>query len=655
LFLWLLVLIFLIEVSRQMSADSFSDGFSATAPPTPAPAVGYDGDVTDQDFGDSELPPIILPNVYPHITYVIPPYMYFVWSSPNDFSSMPDFGFENIARWVCNNPDWHAYVWVCGEDSRALENSQLCEDCKEKFRAVTLPDYDKSNNYIDDMPLYPSELKRIHIVPVGKLLQELIKHHEFPPILLGEPPLLPFVAQLISYLVDNLKNNSGSFSDLVRYAAGFLFGGGYADCTDVTPGANSIQQVFAQHFNGGIFKQHQFLVDHLATKPKATVISEQLQHFKIGGADNVSYCVSNDAFFATRRNPLLLLFLHETVERYTFLIKGPGRELTKNEESFLNLMYLDYAYNGQNIWQIKARTLEFTGPEMMRKVLCKQTIQEQEKNPQNLYIMFNCTNIPVCLRPMRTAGYALTEPKQNTFLWLQTGVRKCGSLQDAIRRAADAIEFESKYLRVIRLDDYINEIIESRTIGIHAPPDEKTVATQLIAALEQRPIVFEKVQVVQLLFECIPVLEFYERHDLIEKTYSFCDHEDFVTTLRYVLHYFSWGNTDVILKHYNDPIEDKSFFERQLRMFVDRVEIGMRFLTIKLRYQLASGERISLNIFLDEDNEIVKLVKQGQEKVDLIFKLIGYRKVTDAGFKAVLGLLQDVYVQQQSLCAPKPV
>ncbi len=362
------------------------------------------------------------------------------------------------------------FIWAGGEKLLPEINANRIKDW-----AIKNPDF-KTYLWIDKKTTSASILQEYY---------HRYKFHEAPVILLNDIGEGMVEDEYSRYYIDKLNPNYGASSDLLRYSILIRYGGAYFD-SDVIVDESVKPLNYA-----GLFDSNETAIlrlNHLTQK-----------HHAIG----------NDAMICTPQHPFMIDVYEQAKKNHCVqLVHSSPYEF-------------DRFHNTIN------RTICATGPLLITSVCLKHDLLEKADVKGNDQVervyedgvhYYQRTKDPVLKLDQACYKPAITNDKN----WLMSMSRKCQHLDDAISITLQSINFEIKYLGILRIDDHINLIVramdwqssidELKNESKSDPTEnEINVANRLIQQLINFPVKLDHCQLIQLVTRFQVVADFYRK------------------------------------------------------------------------------------------------------------------------------------------------
>ena len=219
----------------------------------------------------------------------LPRLIHFVWAGGE--VQMPRANLERVILWAIQHVDFKVFIWT--DPSSIFEGMCAIQAHFESAFGARV-------------------VSNIEIRDINKDLLSFAK--------------VNFAESFIRYEIERLRPNYGASSDMIRYAALFIYGGAYFD-SDILPGGESLDE---RHTFGELEGEaHQFYVD--------------------GRSQNTNN-IGNDAFISTKENPIALQLLKLSCEHY-------------NADYFQGVMKKPFYLFYDRFKDIRALTPNITGPD----------------------------------------------------------------------------------------------------------------------------------------------------------------------------------------------------------------------------------------------------------------------------------------------------
>lgn len=332
----------------------------------------------------------------------VPKIIHTIWAGGD--IPMIEKNLKNIVEWAEKNPEHEIYLWVDNDTSRKYP----LEGYKALFEKYGLEVYSENA---------PKNTEKRNKSPI--IIKDIEKNK--------------VCSEFARYEINRLKSNYGASSDLLRYIILYRYGGAYID-SDIKPGITPLMacRIFSEPL-----PNHVLFIDHLSQVLQP--IQSELESFKLRFEESEMKRnrIGNDTFICTKGNPLMLEISKQAERNY--LLHTIHQKLRA-------------AYDAHNI---KGVTIERTGPELIKQLLR----ESKQVSPDKCEMIIEGKVIEIM--PVRSLRMSLTNPQENTHNWLGLPITRCNNLEQALERSIDAIKFEIKYFRILRLDDHIDEIVAS--------------------------------------------------------------------------------------------------------------------------------------------------------------------------------------------------
>jgi hypothetical protein len=439
---------------------------------------------------------------------IIPKEIHFIWAGGEKL--MPHENRAVVIQWLRKHSMFTIRIWVKGQVWDKHHPKQGIEQLKQEY--LTL---------FRAQGLTPEECARIEFMDIREI-PELAEIEESVELArLFEPDNYVVDEYPTNGEMNRLRPNYGGSSDFLRYLICYHFGGAYFD-TDVAPGQYALDKTipFGVVHTHQLYQlvestpqpdestqPHQLYVDHLSQEERCTqtqlsTFALYLRHLKIQ--------VGNDTLVCSKHNPLMWQFYKESVASY---------HLDNMDEPMKKHLQLISTYNADDIQET---TIFRTGPRCMLRTL-KRYIPANDTHPVKTITVAGQS---VQVKPVRCSAYQLTQPLPNKQDWLKVPLIQSPSLNAAISLVIRTVVFEYQYFKIIRLDDHINDILDS-TAHLHLKLDENQIAESLIERLHRIGLDYSQIQMAQLSFDRPPVIRFYKQHHLQDKYHSHYYDPDF--------------------------------------------------------------------------------------------------------------------------------
>jgi hypothetical protein len=437
----------------------------------------------------------------------IPFYLHFIWAGGEKL--LPLESLEVIMEWMEQNPEFKTFLWIDAETTGQGRNFA------EKLQDVTLR-YQKLFSKSGITFKAESQAQQLPQEPNTIFLRDITD--------------FGIVDEQIRYELDKFKPNYGCSSDLIRDKCLARWGGCYFD-SDVGPAVENYGKKFIKPINLKTLinnlkpNAHYLFLDHMSQLSNEDL--EAFSAFKI----EVDNEIGNDSFICTPNNPLMWQIYNSSIKNYNIedLFKLMRKTHPPEKVGHIDVLGLSRTYGSQ---YLNHYTIDLTGPGLVRMVLCEQSdiLGKAEKLPNELAYLKTVAGMPVYIKPLRCSKYSITDPYRNTLHWHKAVVETCESLPMAIEKIRREIAFEAKYFKILRLDDYVEELKTSIS-KIHPDITEKQIWTLLEKELSK--VDFNKIKYVQCAFK-FPILSphilaFCRDHYLFEKTFLF--NKRFISTI----------------------------------------------------------------------------------------------------------------------------
>lgn len=280
--------------------------------------------------------------------------------------------------------------------------------------------------------------------------------------------------EYIRYEIDRLRPNYGASSDLLRYKILYEFGGAYFD-SDVRPGNKTLERSLIFDAEQ---KEHRLYVDN--------------------NSQNTGM-VGNDALICSSHNPLMHQIWETAIQRYHLEYKNFDPE---SDPYLYNLLPPIITYQYDDSTYILESTLSKTGPLCIRKNVETETGELKEVADDKT--------------PMIRLMEDLTFVTKNDRGWVGKPLLKL-TPDETIRKINSSVAFEVNKLKLLRLDDHVNNLIEVTKC------DGALAAQTVIKLLEDISLtnLNSNLISIQLTYRHDLTIHFCETNNLVDKTYLF--------------------------------------------------------------------------------------------------------------------------------------
>jgi len=346
-----------------------------------------------------------------------PKNIHFIWAGGKRL--LPPNNLAVIREWLAANPDFNVCLWVDEQTTPDVYQRYVDElgwgngPNDNRLRLIDI-NTETGHNFNDQA------FDQEHAIPVPSNDQRAFNQR--------------IMAPHIRYGINRFHPNYGASSDLLRYAILAKYGGCYFD-SDVRPGINTLEDSYGFDSNDPQFK---------------------VTTFSQGLAD-----IGNDAFICTpghnlmidlantaRRNYSTKFYLHSgldndpneygRLEREAFITETVGRTGPK---AVSQCLYQNELITTNNFVHEDPQIGQFLFVHLQGRVPA-----EQYRLPENIH------------QAVHQGG--------GDNNWLKVPIHPSDSLADAIQIANEVIEFESRYMHMIRFTDNIDDIKQSIKRGI---------------------------------------------------------------------------------------------------------------------------------------------------------------------------------------------
>jgi hypothetical protein len=322
------------------------------------------------------------------------------------------------------------------------------------------------------------------------------------------------------YEMKKLRPNYGASSDLLRYAILQKFGGAYFD-SDVRRGTLSLT-------DSGIFDR--VYLDH--------------QLFLETNSQGAGL-IGNDSFITTAGNPFFAKLLQKALDGYM---------LSESDSITAAYMMDDISKDGY----FESITIKRTGPSVVQDLV----------PPSMTVSASDFENTTIVISPMVFQGQGLTTPVTNSRNWTAMPITQHKDWRTALDAIKFTIAFELDHFKILRLDDHIDNL--AKACGMSPQEAERCIYENIKSILDISKL--NELRTVQLTYNHPETERFCKAHELLQKTFTIPNTDDYVRILKLLTQH------DMIRSYDANPSDLNKLKTPQLADLQKTIEKGMIFL-----------------------------------------------------------------------------